>query len=665
MKKKFLTFLIALLIVPCALIITACAGNDAKLSNLYVVDGNGESHTSYYAGEYYYGVSLSEILAGIKIKGTYSDNTSKELSSNDYTTVYKKDSNNIDAIKSIPDAGNYQITYKKEGWSVDINFDVYKARYYNVTLTSSSWDYDDELPTISLSNYVLGQDESIDCYYIEKSDYDSLNDYQKTELLGSGYEKNWTGELYSIRPGQYYAFANINFSSENENYLSLTNVFPFTVDKAQINVTQEDIQGLSASYSYYAHEHIGDITLDSLMKEGFSNKIIKNKNGDDVEGYFEWKNPNTPVNASNNGELYPIVFMGEGENFDCYESNEMDLQITIEKDIVGYKNSMQIVFEDNGMNEIVFDNQEHNIKLNEFPISYKEGDMGMVFPSVELKDANGNDLTIKWHDSGSGLGYFYISGLKEVGEYKFILSLTDTTNFCWDDGTTEPIEYIVKIVGNSDLLDVEGDYEPVNPATDGNLTPQPPYMEYLGRWMEIGMKTTATDYDAQIQIDYEDQNQTLNITGSLNNKYNDEPTNDEPTNDEPTYNDFITNTTLTHGKDNYVINGKVDTSGLNNEYTVTKNGEATNFVIDENLHSLIMEALRIDLAKNSISSEEQIYSVAQDSENLKIKIESNFEGGVTVVHFVFDAEGNFVGHKVSITRADGTMSYSIQMKLVK
>ena len=217
-----------------------------------------------------------------------------------------------------------------------------------------------------------------------------------------------------------------------------------------------------------------------------------------------------------------------------------------------------------------------------------------------------------------------------------------------------------------DILNVSGNYQPVNPETDGNQDPQPAYMEYMGRWMETGMETTAPDYNAQIQIDYKDQNQTLNITGNLNNKYN-----DVATNDEPSYNDFITNTTLTHGKDSYVINGKVDTSGLNNEYTVTKNGEATDFVIDADLHGLIMTALGIDLAKNSIFSEEPIYSVAQDDETLKIKIESNFEDedgvivGVIVVHFVFDVEGNFVGHKVSMTSVDGTMSYSIQMKLVK
>lgn len=205
------------------------------------------------------------------------------------------------------------------------------------------------------------------------------------------------------------------------------------------------------------------------------------------------------------------------------------------------------------------------------------------------------------------------------------------------------------------ILNVSGDYQSVNPTEDGKLEPMPKYIEYLGKWMEVGMETTAPDYTANIQIDYTDQNRTLNITGNLNNKYN----------DVKNYNDFITNTTLTHGKDSYVINGKVDTSGLNNGYTVTKNGEATNFVIDAKLHGLIMTALGIDLANNSMSSEEQIWSVAQDTENLKIKIELNFEDGVKVVHFVFDVEGNFVGHKVSMTSVDGTMSYSIQMKLVK
>lgn len=453
MKNRYFSFIIAILLfVPGILLFTACGGNSVKLSNLYIVDSSGERHNSfYYAGEYTYGVSLTEILTGIKIKADYSDSTSKELSSDDYTTVYKKNSNEIDNINSTPDAGNYQIIYMKEGLSIDINFDVYKTSYYNITLTSSSWDYDNKLPTISVSNYVLGQDESIDYYYIEKSDYDSLNDYQKTDLLSSGYAKIWTGELYSIKPGKHYAFADINFSSENENYLSLTNVFPFTVNKAQIRVTQKDIQGLSASYTYYAHNQTGDITLDTLVKEGFFDKTIKNNNGDDILGTFEWKNPDTLVNASKNGQSYPVIFKASNENYQCYESNEVNLQINIEKAIAGNKDSMSIVFEDNDLPEILFDGQEHNIKFENFPISYEQGDLGIAYPSVDLKDADGNDVTIKWHDSGNGLGYFYTSGLKEIGEYKFILSLTDKINVCWEDGTTDPIEYTIKIVSDGNI----------------------------------------------------------------------------------------------------------------------------------------------------------------------------------------------------------------------
>ena len=127
------------------------------------------------------------------------------------------------------------------------------------------------------------------------------------------------------------------------------------------------------------------------------------------------------------------------------------------------------------------------------------------------------------------------------------------------------------------------------------------------------METTALDYNAQIQIDYIDQNQTFNIAGNLNNQYA----------DVSTYNDFTTNTTLTDGKDNYVISGKIGASDLNNEYTVTKNGEATNFVINENLHSLIMTALRIDLANNSISGETPNYCEIFNINNKKLLFNTN------------------------------------------
>ena len=80
---------------------------------------------------------------------------------------------------------------------------------------------------------------------------------------------------------------------------------------------------------------------------------------------------------------------------------------------------------------------------------------------------------------------------------------------------------------------------------------------------------------------------------------------------------------------------------------------------------MIINALRIDLPKNSMQNEQMAYYVAEDDQNIKIKIEStSTEGDSVEVHFVFDVDGKFVGHKVSYTSADGVISYSIQIKLI-
>ncbi len=670
MKKKFLTFLLVLLIIPCAFIITACGGSDARLLNFYIVDKNGEIQNSFcYAGEYDYGVSLSEILTGIKLKADYSDNSSKELSSRDYTTIYKENGNEIENINSIPDAGNYQITYIKDGLSVDIFFDVYKVNYYNVTLTSLSWDYDDELPTISLSNYSSGQNEKVDYYYIEESDYENLNDYRN--IIGSGYEKIWDGKLYSIIPGQYYAFANITFASENQNYLGLTNPRPFTVNKAQINVTQDDIQGLSASHTYYAHEQTGNIALSKLIKEGFSNKTIKNGKGDDVQGYFDWKNPDDLVNASNNGQSYPIIFKADNENYDCYESNEINLQITIEKADAGNKNSMTMVFEDNDLTEIAFDNQEHNIKLENFPISYKDGDLGEVFPTVELKDSNGNDVALKWHVLDVWSGYFYIEGLKEIGEYTFTLSLTDTTNACWEDGSLDPIEFTVKIVGDGSILNVFGNYDSVNLDTDGEDVL---YKQYLTNWLGNGddnpgqIVTVAQDYSADVRLVFKSQDEYNFDETYVGQIHNTDLNINLPSEEqeEGIYN-YKTNSNI-EDKDGNTFNivGFVDLIGQTSNYKVN---DSTGTVIHNELENAILSCFSIYLFQQSVGKN-AVYSVAQDSQYLKIKIASNLDTSelytsISEVYLIFDVTtGDFIGHRIYIEHPDSVSYYLVELKLI-
>ena len=212
------------------------------------------------------------------------------------------------------------------------------------------------------------------------------------------------------------------------------------------------------------------------------------------------------------------------------------------------------------------------------------------------------------------------------------------------------------VLADVQVLDVEGNYNEVNVTEDMAQENPPAYVKYLSAWMEIGgMETTASNYSADIRIDYKDSENNLKLVGSVNNQYT----------DTATYNNFTTDTTLNQGDNIFTISGDVDTSGIANNYSITKNGVPANYVINEELDQMIINALRIDLPNNSMQNEQMAYYVAEDDQNIKIKIEStSTEGDSVEVHFVFDVDGNFVGHKVSYTSVDGVISYSIQIKLI-
>ena len=229
--------------------------------------------------------------------------------------------------------------------------------------------------------------------------------------------------------------------------------------------------------------------------------------------------------------------------------------------------------------------------------------------------------------------------------------------------SNSPIYYSINaltfnvVLADVQVLDVEGDYNEVNITEDEAQENPPAYVKYLSAWMEIGMKTTAPNYSADIRIDYKDSENNLKLVGSVNNQYS----------DTVTYNNFTTNTTLNQGDNIFTISGDVDTSGTANNYSITKNGAPANYVINEELDQMIITALGIDLPKNSmqIQNEQRTCYVAEDDQNIKIKIEgTSTEGDSVEVHYVFDVDGGFVGHKVSCTSADGVISYSIQIKLI-
>ena len=487
MKKKYFSFIFAfVLLVPCMLLLTACGGKKVTaitIDNMFV----GERKDVYV---YEYGTSINDIIStDLTVTAQYDDNSTKVLNSDEYKIEFFKDSQKVEKIKDLPDVGYYSIRVSYDIFMQESFFEIIPSEYYTVSLSHKSWDYGDEdnIPTVTLANYVLQEGDNVSYYYIEKSVYDNLDEQEKK--YPSFYATDWANVAdgtNTLDAGQYYVFADITFVNPS-NYTGLTvidNNSLITVNKKRIVVTPEDAVGVSATTFDYGNSYntssdgkyiIGDIALKLIT---LNNNYVTIS---DIAGRFEWKNPDQTLNSSNSGQTaYPIVFIPDySNNYEAvYSEGELTLPVTIEKGVVGDPEEMKIYFENtNEETTILYDGQEHSVLLNNhFDIHNYGGELKNI---VTFKNQNGEDVAVRYEELAGGLDALYIDGLKEIGTYQFIVSIVDTTNYCWGNGTTEPIKFSVKIVGNSDLLDVEDNYQPVTPETDEALNPQPAYMEYM------------------------------------------------------------------------------------------------------------------------------------------------------------------------------------------
>ena len=236
MKKKILIFVMAFAIIfPAAFLLSACDGKDGKKVQSITVDDLliGDSV------EFEYGININDIfsLENMEVTAIYDDNSTKVLSSDEYTVEFSKNTNPIDEIKSIPDVGYYGISVSYEGVFHDITFTVIPSStpYYSISLSHKSWTYgNDDIPKVTLKNYQLQEGDSVDFYYIEKSEYEALSDEEKE--LANIYANDWKNiedKIVTLDAGQYYVFAYINFANES-NYTGLTVRELITVNKKRI-----------------------------------------------------------------------------------------------------------------------------------------------------------------------------------------------------------------------------------------------------------------------------------------------------------------------------------------------------------------------------------------------------------------------------------------------
>ena len=453
MKKKILIFVMAFAIIfPAAFLLSACDGKDGKkvqsitVDNLFIGD----------SVEYEYGTNINDIfsLENMEVTAIYDDNSTKVLSSDEYTVEFSKNTNPIDEIKSIPDVGYYGISVSYEGAFHGITFTVIKSStpYYSISLFHKSWTYgNDDIPKVKLENYQLQEGDSVDYYYIEKSNYDALSDEEKE--LANRYAEDWTyiaDGTTTLDAGQYYVFAYINFANES-NYTGLTVIDDntlITVKKKQIVVTPEDAAGVSAWKFDYSNSYntssdgkyiIGDIALKNIRLENDRVTISG------VEGYFNWKNPEQTLNSSNSGDSYPLVFIPyDSNNYEVvYSGSEIKLQVTIEKGVIDNKNTLDIYFADSESEAktIAYDGNQHSLLLDSFEIF----NAGGVLKNIVTFTQNGENAVVREETPENGVTAYYIDGLVEKGQYTFTVSIVDETNYCWAGDDTTPATFTVTI----------------------------------------------------------------------------------------------------------------------------------------------------------------------------------------------------------------------------
>ena len=404
--------------------------------------------------EYQYGTSTDEIFSieNMKVTVVYTDNSTKVLNSDEYSIEFKKNSELIDEIKTVPDVGNYEINVYYDGFCQGGSFSIISSEtpYYTISLSHKAWTYGEEdIPEVSLANYQLQEGDSVDYYCIEKSVYDNLSEEEKRYPSSNVYY--WTnvenGNII-LDAGQYYVFADITFINES-NHTGLTVIDDnalITVNKKTITVTPENASGVSALEFDYSNSYnlqqfdgdylIGDLALKDIYLENY-NKTISG-----VEGYFDWEDPEQPLNSSNNGDSYSIIFIPySSNNYNVLYRDKITLQVSIEKCVVDDKSTLDIYFADSQTKTITYDGKEHSLLLESFEIFKAGGELLNIVTFTQ----NGKSVVVREENLEGGLDDFYVDGLKEVGTYTFTVSIVDKENYCWKDGTTDDATFTVEI----------------------------------------------------------------------------------------------------------------------------------------------------------------------------------------------------------------------------
>ena len=365
MRRSKIKFIILLLIIPFAIVLSACnettaVGIDLMLNNEVIFD----------TIEKEYGDTTG--LYGFSVKLNYNDGNSLDITNQCIINVTTPNGDDIDyntyltkVYSSSLESGYWTLTFTYKEYEKELlinvlepaNTNIYSIDFncnYNTDFSQNELPYGTKLSGVSISfyeNYELINVANIQNQglYVLKDSLAYTDNLKPTESI---VERLYEIEYYE--PGDYYITANIKKTGFRACFSEFVKV---TITKAKIFV---DTTNLELEWAFTMNELYSDVTLEQIQESQnglsiYGGNLILCSDYDDTNndnyfnydkttletfspfftqyGKFETVNPNLKLNASSEIQTIKMKFVPIGENNTYFfsESDEFDAKISIKK----------------------------------------------------------------------------------------------------------------------------------------------------------------------------------------------------------------------------------------------------------------------------------------------------------------------------------------------
>lgn len=326
--KKTLKFLaIALCILPCLILFTACG--EPKIRNVYTKLGS-DSSISRNIGVFKYTTDANQPalqeLNKLSIVIEYTDDSKEEVELDDskVKSTITYEGNTINSLPSVLDVGSYTIKYYYDNSSTyaEVYFSVVAGDIsYTITSLKTTWEYLD-MPyltnEIQVPNY-NGADSITEFYYIDIPTYNRILEdnpdafttgfYVPDEIKTNSIDGTTTNTKIPV--GDWYLFAYVPFTNQYAAYL--TEPFAITVTKSELNSLVDNVYGqftLTAKYAFDG-SMLNDVSLSNIAPEVMGNIYAYNSDYPDTHVSLTldgWADQNKTLNCSSADKQAAVRF---------------------------------------------------------------------------------------------------------------------------------------------------------------------------------------------------------------------------------------------------------------------------------------------------------------------------------------------------------------------